>query len=558
MIRMAVACSLGALTACVLGPAAPAQTGDRIIAGVVSSAASGQPLEGADVTLREAHDLKIAAEVVTDAEGRFSFSNLPDGKFLLVAFRRGYAPTGFEQHDGAVTAIVTGENLDTTGLALSLPPLGAIFGTATEDSGDPVPQARLSLYRQTHGEGVNRILRASAVVADSMGNFEFPRLAPGTYYLCASGNPWYSQMNGPMRWAGGDNAAAQSRSALDLAYPLTCFPDVPDPAGAEAISLNAGDHVQADITFHPVPAVHISFQVAKSDTQGGIAMPQLRQEVFGITDFIGAGQSFFERGNGNDEGSTSVEISGIAPGQYNIELQGPNQAVDVARAGSIDVSSSDLRIDASSLHPMATVSGKLVVADNAGLPNNCTIFLVSAQGESAASAAVAADGAFQMRQALPGNYEVRVNASGRNLAVVQLAVNGAKVDGSALKVNNDPIELTVFALQPATSITGFVTRDEKPASGVFVLLVPADLKAGRYAWRPNQSDSDGSFDFENVVPGQYTAVAIERGWTLDWKRPEVIGPYLAKGAKVTVHADSKRINLQAPLEAQTVGGQQAQ
>jgi hypothetical protein len=152
---------------------------------------------------------------------------------------------------------------------------------------------------------------------------------------------------------------------------------------------------------------------------------------------------------------------------------------------------------------------------------------------------------------------VQIVAGGFRWAVTQLRVKGEKVDGPALKIGSDPIELTVIATKAAGSISGIVTRNGKPASGVFLVLVPASLSAGRFAWQPNQSDSDGSFTFENVIPGQYTVVAIEQGWTLNWRDRSVIGPYLAGGAKVTISANTKAVNLKSPLEPQTIGAQHA-
>jgi hypothetical protein len=95
-----------------------------------------------------------------------------------------------------------------------------------------------------------------------------------------------------------------------------------------------------------------------------------------------------------------------------------------------------------------------------------------------------------------------------------------------------------------------VQRAGKPASGVFVVLVPANPGAGRDAWRRNQSDSDGSFEFPHVAAGDYTLVAIEQGWTLEWARPEVMARYLPRGVRITAPADARRIDLKDPLEAQ--------
>jgi hypothetical protein len=42
-----------------------------------------------------------------------------------------------------------------------------------------------------------------------------------------------------------------------------------------------------------------------------------------------------------------------------------------------------------------------------------------------------------------------------------------------------------------------------------------------------------------VVPGNYTLLAIENGWDLQWLKPEVLKPYLARGEAVQVQQNGK-------------------
>jgi hypothetical protein len=53
----------------------------------------------------------------------------------------------------------------------------------------------------------------------------------------------------------------------------------------------------------------------------------------------------------------------------------------------------------------------------------------------------------------------------------------------------------------------------------------------------------------SVAPGEYTVAAIEQGWTLDWSRPEVIAPYLARGVKVTVASGARTMDLKDVVDA---------
>jgi hypothetical protein len=85
-----------------------------------------------------------------------------------------------------------------------------------------------------------------------------------------------------------------------------------------------------------------------------------------------------------------------------------------------------------------------------------------------------------------------------------------------------------------------------------VVLAPKDLTTIQGLVRRDQSDSDGSFALRDVVPGQYTVVAIEDGWNLDWEQPGVIGRYLPRGIAVTVTDRSgKLVPLSEPVPVQT-------
>lgn len=557
MRRSMRAAALALFALCAAHPALRAQLsarGANVIAGVVVSAASGQPLQGADVTLQDTNGFQQLAGTTTGADGSFSFPNVPNGKFILSASHRGYVNSTYEEHDGAFTAVVTGEGQVTTGLTLSLEPLGAIFGRVTEDSGDPVPNAGVRLYRRARVYGAEGVQFARMDNADAMGNFEIPHLAPGDYYLCATGTPWYRPMQSNVT-----RATNASRSPLDVAYPLSCYPDTSDPAGAEAITVNAGDRVEADLTMHPLPALHIFVQVPKGNHRGGIRIPQLRQDVFGMSTPVTFASENWPahspdqgNGQGTDQGTMTVEITGIPPGQYNIQLQGPNPSQDPARIGDIVLSSSDLNLDAASLSPMASVSGTVTVAGAGRLPTECSISLIPEQGGPGGNAAVTANGTFRIPAVAPGAYDVIVGLKNQPMLVTQLRASGGTISDSLLKVGSDPVRLTVLAANPIATISGVVTRNGKPASGVFALLVPEKLNGSRYAWQPNQSDSDGSVTFDRIAPGTYTAVAIDKGWTLDWRRPEVISRYLAGGVRITVGPNVTKLQLNSPIEAQSI------
>jgi Carboxypeptidase regulatory-like domain len=527
----------------------PAPAGNRVISGNVIGGASGQPLAQAEVTLQIAGGGKLVAETITAPDGHFLFAQLPDGRYRLSASHRGYVSSAYQEHDFAATAIVTGPGLDTTGLQLTLPPDAAIYGTVTEDSGDPVPQARISLFAPARRGATGRITRAGSAIADAMGNFDLPHLAPGLYYLCASGNPWYAAPQGIFDI---HLPSSQAPSPLDLAYRTACYPDGTDPAGAAPLTVNPGDRLPINLVLHPVPAVHLTFQVPAPGSGRGFVAPQLRQNLFGIPEFVQSGFSVGYNTDPQDPNATMTMQVSVAPGQYELQLTSAGASGDTEHYTTIDASSGSVSLDASSLSALSAVSGKVVLPGGGSPPAGLVIVLLPDQGDTySQSAQIASDGSFHLDGVRPGTYEVLFAGTGSDsLAVTGLSAKGAFAQGRILQVGSAPITLTALAAPANASIYGFTQIAGKPAPGVFVLLVPADPYAGRHAWLPNQSDSDGSFYFPHVPPGAYSLVAIQQGWTLDWAHPEVIARYFGKAVNLTVTPTSTQINLKTPLEAQ--------
>ena len=527
-------------------PSRPARSGNRVISGVVQNAKTGLPLEEADVTLTEPGSNTVVAATTSSDGGQFSFSNLADGKYSLRASHRGYIPAAFQDHDGYSTAIVTGQDQITTGLRLTLAPQGVLLGTVSEDSGDPVPKARVSLYRVQHLNGIEKTTRAGETTTDDLGNYEFPNLAPGNYYVVVLAQPWYATH--PQLSGKADNS--RPRSPLDVAYPITYYADVTDSNAATPIPVSAGERISVNFALHPVPAVHLIVQVPKSANNGFINFPQVRQDVFGSTEMASpTSTGYIDTQPG--AAFTVVELNGLAPGHYEVEL-GSSQG-STGRVAALDAAASAETVDlATAGQSLPELTGKLILssAEQGAVPKDLNISLKPREGDSWNNGRVEPDGSFHMQGLHPGTYDVLVNAPNTVYAVRRIAAKGAKVSGSTITVGSDPIDLTLSITQSSATVMGFAKSNGKPAPGVFVLLVPAHFAADSPLPETDQSDSDGSFEFARVPPGEYNLIAIQEGWTLDWGRPEVLNGYLVKGQRVTIAAQAKEINLKDPIETQ--------
>ncbi len=281
---------IASFACCLYASGLAAQAGDQVqpfsgpfrVAGILVNKIDGHPLAQARATLADTANPQKSQSVITSEDGRFLFPTVPAGKFSLTGFKRGYIPAAYDQHDQFSTAIVTGAELDTENLVLKLAPDGMIFGTILDEAGDPVRHATVTLYYDDHSEGVDRIRNAQNATTDDLGEYEMTSLRPGTYYLSATAKPWYAVS--PPSDAVASNTGTQSRAiadrSLDVAYPLTYYPDTTDSDNASPIPVRGGERLEVDIHLNPVPALRLRFRVS-GDARRGVEVPQFEQHSFG-------------------------------------------------------------------------------------------------------------------------------------------------------------------------------------------------------------------------------------------------------------------------------------
>ena len=108
------------------------------------------------------------------------------------------------------------------------------------------------------------------------------------------------------------------------------------------------------------------------------------------------------------------------------------------------------------------------------------------------------------------------------------------VAGNQVTVRDRSLSVVANVSQTLSRVEGFARKDGKGLAGAMIVLVPRQPSAYRALVRRDQSDSDGSFSLRDVPAGQYTVIAIEDGWKLDWTRRDNLARFLAGGVSVTV------------------------
>lgn len=516
------------------------------IDGVVLSA-GGAPLDRADVTLAMADEQNAqTAEMVTGPTGRFHFGSLTAGKYRLEASRRGYITSAFEEHEGYFTGIVVGPGLESQGLQFRLVPEGIIGGVVTDDSGEPVGGAQVTLYHENRNNGTDHVVPADTDVTDDTGAYEFARLHPGTYYVEVSAKPWYAVPPQPRTDNQGNEIAGQTGSALDVAYPMEFYASATDSESATPLTLSPGDRLQANFSLHAVPAVHLQIRLPGGDGHRGLAIPQISVDAFGTEQSVPLnGLSIL----GHSSGGLTAEVNGLAPGSYELRQYGPQGEEGQAR---VDVTGNQVLDSPTVASGGVDVTGKAEMADGSRLRHAGNIVLAPGNGALSRrphSGRLETDGTFSIHGVPPGTYSVQIGSMGAPLAVLQMAASGAQAEGNKITIGNDSVLLAATLVSGTATMNGFVKRDGKGYGGALVVLVPSGADPSQDLYRIDQSDSDGSFTLYRVFPGTYILVAIDGGWNLDWARKEVIAPYLPRGLKLQV-THEKMLDVTGAVEVQ--------
>lgn len=520
------------------------------IAGIVVSAASGTPLARTRVSIADTKNRRNAQWIITGDDGHFEFNHLSAGKYALQGARRGFVAAAYEQHGQFSTAIVTGPALDSENLILRLEPTATITGRILDERGEPVRKAQVRLFRENHSLGVSQITPSGGASTDDQGTYEFAPVVPGTYFVSATAHPWYALHPPSTHTEGGENSPVAVDASLDVAYPTTYYPGTTETEGALPIPVKGGDHAEIDLQLEPVPALHLVFHV--QNEQNGFQTPTLQKRVFDSVENAEIDSRVTRNIRGvQGVSSDTFELVGVPAGRYMVRMHGSSPG-EAEQAIEMNLTKNGEELETTSGEPLGRVKVSVKILGEEKLPQQLFVTLRDSKLRNVDFLTVDQNGEVNFEGLAPGKYAIVAIAQGKPYSAIRTSSAGTERSGNSFEMTpGSSLSISALLVGGTVKVEGFVKRAGKAAAGVMVVLVPTDPESNVELFRRDQSDSDGSFALPDVVPGSYTVIAIEDGWSLDWSRPTVLARYTPRGQKLTTGPQAQgMVGLPEPVEVQ--------
>jgi hypothetical protein len=289
-------------------PPAPASAVGSAISGVVFDSATERPLPGAVVTLTPVSTATVNAGLatmgpvmrqITDELGRFVFTGLLGNRdYTITATKLGYFDGAFGRRafvgaGGQPRRISLIDRQWFRDARIELIKPGAISGTVTNETGEPLVGVTVRAYAELFVGGVRQLASGVSAATDDRGMYRLASLPPGRYFVAVpsvqqaapadllsnpleprlaaeqdalareinlrrspafAADPVHRLVLGP-----GSPPLAPSAAGRPQVYPMTFYPAARTVSDATAIELQPGvDRPAVDVQLRAVPAFRVS------------------------------------------------------------------------------------------------------------------------------------------------------------------------------------------------------------------------------------------------------------------------------------------------------------
>ena len=487
-------------------------TTDGAIAGIIRAADTSLPIRGVDIRLTGTGRPAVMRGAVTDANGRYEFSDLPEGTYRLEASKVRYMTMSYGQtragEEGRTVQVTGGQRVENIDFAL---PAGAVIVLRVGNRfGDPAIGYRVALFQAKPGSGPRVLtplpLSSFGSTTDDRGEIRLSGLGPGEYFVSAE-------------------AASVPPGTPGEREGQTFFPGTPVAEEAQPITVGLGEEVVYGFDTMLSKTYRISGTIAGNAPADDVQIERVTAERTMIIDLsLGSGRSFSR--------------AGLSPGEYILTASNSKEIGSLrVPVGGADVS--DLVL---TMRPATPIRGRVTFEGAAprGVPQ--ATFVVRPTRENnrvshVAQYSKAADWTFEIA-ALTGSGVIRADLP-RGWFLKSVLLDGRDVTDTVLDLETYQGKfLEVVVTQTATELRGSVADASGRALTNYVAVAFAeDQRQWMELTRRVESvrpDQQGRFSIRGLPPGRYLVAAVNYLPTGQEKDPNVLERLRATATPVTL------------------------
>jgi protocatechuate 3,4-dioxygenase beta subunit len=495
-------------------PAAPA-TGTSKLKGRILTT-DGMPLRRAQVSVA-ALDQPVRRMVNTAADGSWEINALPAGRYTVSVSKPGFVTVQYGQRrpfeSGTPIPLAAGQSLEQ--INMTLPRGGVITGRILDDNGDPVAQAQVQAHRYGYApDGQRRLTTSKGTITDDLGQFRLFGLDSGDYAVSAS-----VSTNPSLADTAGDLPAVTTEPLATTYYPGTT-----NPYEAQVVPLKIGEET----------SVQIQLLTSRVGRITGVVVNSEGKPLAGATLIIAGG---IDGGLGGVIGTNAdgtFTISNVSPGEHMISVRQSSQDATAEFADvlvSVVAEPVNVRIVTGKRPTLSgrvtwegtssravTRQGGIVIPGVNGprvmLQPATTGPFVGSEATPGADGTIAEDGTFTLAGG-SGRVFVRVAMTPPGWLVKSVTLDGKDITDVPLDLSGRTAidDVRIVLTDKSCDLSGRVTDSRGTGLKEYVVvLLPAALPPGVSPQRfihLVRPDQDGQFRAKALLPGRYTATALE-------------------------------------------------
>jgi hypothetical protein len=521
----------------------PGATATGVIRGRVVST-DGRSLAHAHLVLSVEADGRQSVMTRSRSDGRFEFSELPAGRFRLIANKTGYGPVASKAPlpndvgpfplSSVRVELTDGQTREDVDIALLR--WGTVTGKVLDERGDAVQGATVRTLHIRYEVGRRRLVPAGGTsLTDDLGRYRLFSVPPGAYVVTA--------------------AVGDVQSTDVPGYARAFYPGTSDPGRAQFVSVAlAQDLSGIDISLSRTRTARIAGQLinAAGARAFGGSLTLVASQRSGALTNVPVGARVQPDGR--------FEFPNVPPGQYLIQsyrgrwnpwTEGEFGTVAVTVDGT-DVTNVVLQTSiGSSIHGRITFDAR----DQSSRPAAASIEIAPTPVDfdlapaSTASADIHADWSFDIA-GVSGPRRLQLLRAPVGWALSDVRVNGISVIDRPLsfgRIDQSLRDVEVVLTDRVSEVRGTVRDDhDQPVPGSTVIVFSTDRDrwyASSRFFRASTVSAGGAFTMIGLPFGTYYAAAVARLPTEGedaWQDTTFLNTLLTRTTTVTIREGQKQ------------------